>query len=355
MKLLRLDISISRRIDKVPGKLPARIFGELRAGHADTEAQQRGILHLHILLWCTYGSVFFARFVDSDEECAKLCAYFDALVTSSFSAEEHAIIKTREAEKRSDAPFFPECADTLFKIIESGKQVIAEKQIHKHTCRCRKICTGATKCAVARHQPCSSECYSHMVDVHKQIPSKTSDVQKNSGRMFHLRYKQEGEVYLVAATENIPPASLLLTQLHSLLPAVDLKRLCVTNKRTLPKDGFVVEINPIMAAELRSNTNTACLGGGEDVRSALYYLTKYIAKNPADLLECISLLKAARKASLRQKSVAEDADEDTIAGLQKIFNRAVCGCGAWKAIVLHYWKLQLLLYLECKHSFEKHK
>ena len=62
------------------------IFGSQlhsRAVHAITEAQSRGALHLHILLWLSYGPIWFSRFIHEDKFRNDLGIMVDTIVQAS--------------------------------------------------------------------------------------------------------------------------------------------------------------------------------------------------------------------------------------------------------------------------------
>lgn len=86
--------------------------------------------------------------------------------------------------------------------------------------------------------------------------------------------------------------------------------MCLSLTRKCDDDGFTVETSHILASEANSNTNVIFFGGGADARNGVYYVTKYVVKNPAQLIECVPLLQSARSAALRHPSVAEDVGED---------------------------------------------
>ena len=55
--LFGVRLSDGHKRESFPGEQKG-IFGHVRAVHGVTEAQQRGSLHLHLLLWCLYGPQF---------------------------------------------------------------------------------------------------------------------------------------------------------------------------------------------------------------------------------------------------------------------------------------------------------
>ena len=58
---------------------PPHDTSAVRAVHAVTEAQQRGSLHLHLLLWAEYGPTVFARHIHYSRDVrAQINAYITA-------------------------------------------------------------------------------------------------------------------------------------------------------------------------------------------------------------------------------------------------------------------------------------
>jgi hypothetical protein len=70
-----------------PRSLREGIFGRCRAAHGVTEAQGRGHLHMHVLLWTVHGPVFFARFLHDDDKRERLIRRINALVTAQLAKD----------------------------------------------------------------------------------------------------------------------------------------------------------------------------------------------------------------------------------------------------------------------------
>ena len=63
------------------------IFGRCRAAHGVTEAQGRGHLHMHVLLWTVHGPLFFARFLHDAEKRNRLIKRINVLVTAQLAKD----------------------------------------------------------------------------------------------------------------------------------------------------------------------------------------------------------------------------------------------------------------------------
>ena len=121
------------------------VFGSVvkaRALHSVTEAQARGALHLHALLWLLYGPLWFSRHIHDEDFRCKIGKYIDKILTVSISEAEHA------------PPRIFTYSKTLHNVseIKRGREIASHTQYHHHTARCRKLPSGKDKCELGR--PC---------------------------------------------------------------------------------------------------------------------------------------------------------------------------------------------------------
>ena len=86
-----------------PRSLREGIFGRCRAAHGVTEAQGRGHLHMHVLLWTVHGPVFFARFLHDDDKRERLIRRINALVTAQLAKDGK--MTNRHPQVQTSAPF----------------------------------------------------------------------------------------------------------------------------------------------------------------------------------------------------------------------------------------------------------
>jgi len=70
-----------------PKDLREGIFGRCRAAHGVTEAQGRGHLHMHVLLWTVHGPLFFARFLHDADKRDHLIKRINVLVTAQLAKD----------------------------------------------------------------------------------------------------------------------------------------------------------------------------------------------------------------------------------------------------------------------------
>jgi hypothetical protein len=136
------------------------LLGTVRAASAVAEAQARGQLHLHILLWLKFGPIFFARFVHTAAGRARLCAFIDATVSATLSAAQHECRKLpvqgmrpypteSEAGQQGSQPVRISIAALALR----GEETVGQTNFHGHRSRCRKGSVGKVKCSQAKPSP----------------------------------------------------------------------------------------------------------------------------------------------------------------------------------------------------------
>lgn len=91
------------------------------------------------------------------------------------------------------------------------------------------------------------------------------------------------------------------------LPPEDPRILVVDIVRSTEADQYVIEFNDAFLASLKCNVNNAYCGSSVSSKAVLFYLLKYLSKNPTELSSSLSLIYAARKQMLQYPSVAEDS------------------------------------------------
>ena len=76
------------------------------------------------------------------------------------------------------------------------------------------------------------------------------------------------------------------------------------------RDRYQCETNVMFAALLMCNTNVSPLGGKIQAANAMFYLNKYLSKNPVKPAHFVTCITAARRSAQRNTSVADDAGTD---------------------------------------------
>ena len=75
-------------------------------------------------------------------------------------------------------------------------------------------------------------------------------------------------------------------------------------------NGYVVECNEAISATLGCNTNVSLLGSETQAKATLFYLIKYVAKHPTELVHSLAILHHVRKQMDKYPSKAEDPHSD---------------------------------------------
>ena len=89
-------------------------------------------------------------------------------------------------------------------------------------------------------------------------------------------------------------------------------------------DNVICETSPPLSACAKSNTNTQVLGGLQQAKGAMFYLTSYLSKNPVKPEHWITCTSTAHTSSLNTESTAEDASDpvrQAVYFVQKVVNR----------------------------------
>jgi hypothetical protein len=75
----------------------------------------------------------------------------------------------------------------------------------------------------------------------------------------------------------------------------------------LRRNGAVVDYNDVVTSALGCNTAAYMLGSAEQGVATLFYLVKYVSKNPVELAHCLSIIREARNHITKFPSEAPDA------------------------------------------------
>lgn len=186
-----------------------------RACFAVVEAQARGALHLHILLWLTFGPLWHSRFLHDPESREIIARFIDTKVCAALDEADH---ERRQQPRSYDE--YPTTVPDLEEALRVGFGVATYVQFHDHRSRCKKPPGGVQKCDLAFKQPMSLETtFNHVV------LEETEDDTPPSKR----------EVVPLPEIEQAP--SLRPPDDHSApLPRPDNRVIPVTMKRPLPED-----------------------------------------------------------------------------------------------------------------------
>jgi len=134
-------------LDAKKESLPKRrgLFGVVRAVKGVAEAQARGELHLHWLVWAMFGPLFCGRWVHTGEGLARIRDYLDRVVSGMAPVTEE---DAESAAAARDA-YPAACGVSAADIAAEGGVEAGKKNKHEHRSRCRKGVAGQKQCAMA--------------------------------------------------------------------------------------------------------------------------------------------------------------------------------------------------------------
>ena len=134
-------------LDAKKESLPKRrgLFGVVRAVKGVAEAQARGELHLHWLVWAMFGPLFYGRWVHTGEGLARIRDYLDRVVSGMAPVTEG----DAEAAAAARDAYPAGCGSSAADIATEGGVEAGKKNKHEHRSRCRKGQAGKTQCAMA--------------------------------------------------------------------------------------------------------------------------------------------------------------------------------------------------------------
>ena len=134
-------------LDAKKESLPQRrgLFGVVRAVKAVAEAQARGELHLHWLVWMMFGPLFYGRWVHTGEGLERIRDFLDRVVSGMAPVTEEDAEMAAAARDAYPAACGARAAD----IATEGGVEAGKKNKHEHRSRCRKGLAGKTQCAMA--------------------------------------------------------------------------------------------------------------------------------------------------------------------------------------------------------------
>jgi hypothetical protein len=307
-----------RRKERDPVEMHG-VYGEARAAHCITEAQGRGALHLHFLLWLRYGPIFYARFVATAKGREQLTAFLDSIIKAHLSSEVHDEREERvaaTAEKKKEASdAFPGVANdiTLDALTARGEKIASAVNHHgRHSTRCRKLPSGEYHCSQGKPSQ-SGVPHTKMV----QVEMKTDEV-------LAAEHHVKGDCRTFERKDGIEDPPDVAPAAGEALGEPDDRPIALVFKRPDVRDGLVVEHTPLVTAVLQCNTAIVALAAGGDSKSGIYYLAKYLSKHPAEALEIIPLLYLARKNAEAYASTAGDVGDqirDAKYQLTKLLNK----------------------------------
>jgi hypothetical protein len=223
------------------------------------------------------------------------------------------------------------------------------EQVHGHSATCKKGKIGHVMCRMARQQSCVEQTCAVQLDTSQKPPSsdpatlhrdctwQPTILPKLQPMLscWQRRLGKPAKVQMVPAM--LPDARVLKVEVlrpsikatlqelashiarycskHDLIPDKDFVAAGGEDgliRKLLPRlerrNGYVVEVNDVMSAATRCNTNAQWLGTMHDSQTAMRYLASYMDKNKTDPSRLLKLLATVRRQILStHKSKADDA------------------------------------------------
>ncbi|MEL7339522.1 MAG: hypothetical protein AAGM67_03480, partial [Bacteroidota bacterium] len=274
----------------------AGAFGKISAHFAVVEAQRSGAPHCHRLIWGGLSPENIQSVVADEEQRQSIRTVLDTLVQGALPEELHNERRLRDQEARRrreahEAPPTPQPRVGLQRAVNPDESVLEYAQgiakrvnVHRHTQACKK-------------PPNEERC---------RFGFKRRVLQETSFSQICL--EGEGEEVYVQAIDSIESNPIRSSFFYEdPLPPEDRRLIVMDVARPLEPDAYTVEFNPTNIACARCNVCDSNCGSSVESKAALFYLIKYITKNPTELSMSLSLIYAARKEMLLYPSIAEDA------------------------------------------------
>ena len=248
------------------------------------EAQGRGALHMHALLWTVLNSELLEKC--TVRELQRICVLIDQRIATCISDDA---VKM-EKDSKEDGTFV-RCARRLIpqglssrELVEFGKRVMYSVQSHyKCTFTCFKNNSSWASCRLA-------------------MP-KIKSLKTRFWRLIPRR-NDKGEQEIPYRSDDIPAPPE-----NNELPLETRGVLWVDHKRQTDVDANLVEGNPLISASFGWNTCVSFMATPGSCQSALYYVANYMRK-PIDLLSGIlPLVYSSLQKKKRYPSRAADAGE----------------------------------------------
>ena len=222
-------------------------------------------------------------------------------------------------------------------------------QVHGHSATCRKGKVGDIMCRMARQQACVERTgavqldtsipppFCHPAKLHQDgnwVPAlcKTLEPMQTREQLSDTvptRMKKAPSMLPDPRVFKVEVLRPTMVPVHSQV-AEQVERYCQQHNLDASKDfltqggveglvlkmlprlknrnGYVTEVNDVMSATLRCNTNAQWLGTVFDSQTAMMYLASYMKKEKVDASDILALLASVRRQILTtHKSTAEDA------------------------------------------------
>ena len=261
-----------------------KLFGLPKAFFSVTEANSRGNLHFHSLLWCGPDPSDVQRRVHDPAFVDDFVRYIDSVVTASIPMEIHNTFS--QVQDKSSLLFSDPSVSSLDAFPEESYKVALTVNNHiRHTSTCYKGKQGAKGCRLNCPFPLSAT----------TAPSEIFFYKNGDSKSFSLASHH----YPIST----PPA-----QTSFPCPS-DQRIITFDQKRENPQDSTMVSFNPMTTFLFRCNSAVYPLYNESQAIPIVYYLKKYFTKETTTITRSLSALLSA--VSTSKQSTAPDKSTET--------------------------------------------
>ena len=260
-------------------------MGVAQAFYGIFEPQGRAALHLHGLLWTLLNSELIARC--SRRQLEHLCVAIDRVIATWIHEND---VKDEEEEKKC-AQINPRCAlrqvpkdMNIWKLGSFSKRIMYRVQYHgKCSYTCFKSKKFRDRCRLAKP---SEEC------------------PKTVALVLRENRAQSGEILMPIKCAIIDPPPVLG---NLGIPVPDSRVHWIDHKRLNAVDANLVDGNTFLSAALGWNTSINAVAAPGSAQSAIYYISRYMSKNPTQAKSILPLIYSAVSKRKVYPSKAEDS------------------------------------------------
>lgn len=333
-----------------------RVLGVVSTHFFVTEAQGRGTLHTHGIIWSDLPPNLLEDIAEHPELVKLIGAAIDEVCTAALPQEVH---DADDERRRNNQPaeraglslsvtpaypmpsmvlseaqrnlletlpsvkpvglycsFSPDSLDSSTPFKSRWQKIAAVVQRHvKHMLTCRKGTSGKYGCRMSIPQALRRE---------PTGPSQLEDHYDAKGKM-HLEAssdispKQHSNAAVDSSSGGSPAGGFERSE-DDVLPRRDSRVILWELHRPLEADGRVVTFNKTLTAALGCNTALYQLGSAQQANATLFYLLKYVTKDSTALTLSLSALHEAKRHIVQYPSVAADSGQPTRTA-QHLLNR----------------------------------
>jgi hypothetical protein len=289
-----------------PGK---GIFGTAKAYFGVIETQGRGSLHIHIAVWSSIPASFLQKVSHIDELAQAIAKVWNSICAAQIPTDVHLDGLERRIEGGHAVRFgldsSPVPKDPVSKEAyeERVSQVIdAVNNHHCHNSTCHKGKVGKIKCRLCMPRTLKSE----------TGPVQLAIIER---KVLVSDVTDPPEVDLVEGEPFLPEDHRMIywelqrPDIRGQIPADLLES--KPKKMLEPSNGNIVEYSPALSAALGCNTCVSPLGDLVLAKSVIFYMIKYMTKDPIALANTLSCIVSAAKHIALYPSAAEDSGTAT--------------------------------------------